>query len=173
MRHAHKTKLLSTLFPAVLSLLEPSAIRSYADQIVWLVRFSVLRELSLPFSDRLRSELIYFRVFSVLPLTRTRKRFLEVSHCYFLTCFFKESKIKPLEKNENLMLNIGSLSCGGRIINVKGRSARLMLQQPVCTSEGEKIAISRRIDRAWRLIGWGDIKKGVKSELGGVKDEDN
>jgi translation initiation factor 2 subunit 3 len=78
-----------------------------------------------------------------------------------------------LEKNENLMLNIGSLSCGGRIINVKGRSARLMLQQPVCTSEGEKIAISRRIDRAWRLIGWGDIKKGVKSELGGVTDEDN
>ena len=33
----------------------------------------------------------------------------------------KDAKIKPLERQEQLMLNIGSLSCGGRIINVKGR----------------------------------------------------
>lgn len=31
----------------------------------------------------------------------------------------KDSKIKPLEKHENLMLNIGSLSCGGRVIMCK------------------------------------------------------
>lgn len=78
----------------------------------------------------------------------------------------KDVKIKPLERNEQLMLNIGSLSCGGRIINVKSRNARVHLSQPVCTNEGEKIAISRRIDRAWRLIGWGDIKKGVTTPLG-------
>jgi len=79
----------------------------------------------------------------------------------------KDSKVKPLEKHENLMLNIGSLSCGGRIITVKGDSnkARVSLSQSVCTNVGEKIAISRRINRAWRLIGWGEIRKGTKIEL--------
>jgi translation initiation factor 2 gamma subunit (eIF-2gamma) len=27
---------------------------------------------------------------------------------------------------------------------------------------GEKIALSRRVDKHWRLIGWGEIRKGVK-----------
>ena len=31
---------------------------------------------------------------------------------------------------------------------------------PVCANEGEKIAMSRRVDRNFRLIGWGEIKKG-------------
>lgn len=79
----------------------------------------------------------------------------------------KDSKIKPLEKHENLMLNIGSLSCGGRVIMCKTDSnkARISLSQSVCTNIGEKVAISRRINRAWRLIGWGEIRKGTKIEL--------
>jgi len=77
----------------------------------------------------------------------------------------KDVKIKGLERHEQLMLNIGSLSCGGRIIQVSGKKARVHLSQAVCTNEGEKIAISRRIDRAWRLIGWGAISKGVKVQL--------
>ena len=43
--------------------------------------------------------------------------------------------------------------------------ARVSLSQSVCTNVGEKIAISRRINRAWRLIGWGEIRKGTKIEL--------
>lgn len=35
---------------------------------------------------------------------------------------------------------------------------------PVCANEGEKIAMSRRIDRNFRLIGWGQIKKGHTSK---------
>jgi translation initiation factor 2 subunit 3 len=35
---------------------------------------------------------------------------------------------------------------------------------PVCANEGEKIAMSRRIDRNFRLIGWGEIKKGFSSK---------
>jgi len=79
----------------------------------------------------------------------------------------KDSKIKPLEKHENLMLNIGSLSCGGRVLTVKSDTnrARVGLSQSVCTQVGEKVAISRRINRAWRLIGWGEIRKGTKIDL--------
>jgi translation initiation factor 2 subunit 3 len=38
--------------------------------------------------------------------------------------------------------------------------AKVQLQFPVCTSVGEKVALSRRIDKHWRLIGWGEIRKG-------------
>jgi translation initiation factor 2 subunit 3 len=33
----------------------------------------------------------------------------------------------------------------------------------VCTKQGEKIALSRRVEKHWRLIGWGQIKKGCKT----------
>ena len=32
----------------------------------------------------------------------------------------------------------------------------------VCTDVGEKIALSRRVDKHWRLIGWGKIRNGVR-----------
>jgi translation initiation factor 2 subunit 3 len=34
----------------------------------------------------------------------------------------------------------------------------------VCTEEGEKVALSRRVDKHWRLIGWGQIQKGYPME---------
>ncbi|MCE3050128.1 Eukaryotic translation initiation factor 2 subunit 3, partial [Datura stramonium] len=39
--------------------------------------------------------------------------------------------------------------------------AKLQLTSPVCTSKGEKIALSRRIEKHWRLIGWGQIQAGI------------
>ena len=69
--------------------------------------------------------------------------------------------MQKLAKNEVLMVNIGSLSTGGRVTAVKLDLAKVALTQPVCTEVGEKIALSRRIDKHWRLIGWGQIRKGV------------
>lgn len=65
-----------------------------------------------------------------------------------------------------LMINIGSTSLGGKVLAVKSDIVRLQFMNPVCANEGEKIAMSRRIDRNFRLIGWGEIKKGfsVKSK---------
>lgn len=73
----------------------------------------------------------------------------------------KAAKVQKLAKNEVLMVNIGSLSTGGRVTAVKLDLAKVALTQPVCTEVGEKIALSRRIDKHWRLIGWGQIRKGV------------
>lgn len=73
----------------------------------------------------------------------------------------KAAKVQKLAKNEVLMVNIGSLSTGGRVNAVKLDLAKVALTQPVCTEVGEKIALSRRIDKHWRLIGWGQIRKGV------------
>lgn len=77
----------------------------------------------------------------------------------------KQAKVQKLSKNEILMVNIGSTATGGKVLAVKGDLAKIGLTQPVCTTEGEKIALSRRVDKHWRLIGWGQIRKGNKIEI--------
>ena len=69
------------------------------------------------------------------------------------------------------MVNIGSTSTGGKVLSViavypfkflylmKQDLAKISLTQPACTEIGEKIALSRRIDKHWRLIGWGKITR--------------
>ncbi|OAF66218.1 hypothetical protein A3Q56_06054 [Intoshia linei] len=75
--------------------------------------------------------------------------------------FIMQRDIQKLFKDQELMLNIGSLSSGGKVINVKDDMAKISLYLPVCTSIGEKIAISRKFDKHWRLIGWGKIMDGT------------
>ncbi|KAI8791952.1 eukaryotic translation initiation factor 2 subunit 3 Y-linked [Biomphalaria glabrata] len=74
----------------------------------------------------------------------------------------KGAKVQKLSKNEILMVNIGSLSTGGRVLAVRADLAKIGLTAPVCTEVGEKIALSRRVEKHWRLIGWGQIRRGVK-----------
>merc|ERR1719453_2780054 len=75
-------------------------------------------------------------------------------------------KVQKLKKGEILMVNIGSTASGGRITGIKvgeggeGDLAKILLTTPVCTQEGDKVALSRRIEKHWRLIGWGEIVKG-------------
>ena len=52
-------------------------------------------------------------------------------------------------------------------VQVKGDLAKLQLTSPVCTKEGEKIALSRRVEKHWRLIGWGQIQKGLSISMPG------
>jgi translation initiation factor 2 subunit 3 len=83
----------------------------------------------------------------------------------------KQAKVQKLTKGEVLMVNIGSTATGGKVVKVLEGSdgepvARIVLTQPVCTQEAEKIALSRRVDKHWRLIGWGEIRKGVKIGMG-------
>ncbi|CAH1798453.1 unnamed protein product [Owenia fusiformis] len=73
----------------------------------------------------------------------------------------KGAKVAKLSKNDILMVNIGSLSSGGRVLAVKADLAKIGLTNPVCTEIGEKIALSRRVEKHWRLIGWGQIRRGV------------
>lgn len=73
----------------------------------------------------------------------------------------KGAKVQKLAKSEILMVNIGSLSTGARISSVKSDLVRISLTKPVCTEIGERIALSRRIDKHWRLIGWGSIRRGI------------
>uniref|UniRef100_A0A8C5P321 protein-synthesizing GTPase n=1 Tax=Jaculus jaculus TaxID=51337 RepID=A0A8C5P321_JACJA len=73
----------------------------------------------------------------------------------------KAAKVQKLSKNEVLMVNIGSLSTGGRVSAVKADLGKIVLTNPVCTEVGEKIALSQRVEKHWHLIGWGQIRRGV------------
>jgi len=77
----------------------------------------------------------------------------------------RQSKVSRLSKGEVLMVNIGSTSTGGRVLAVKNDLAKVVLTQPVCTKLKEKIALSRRIEKHWRLIGWGQILRGNTLEV--------
>ena len=68
-------------------------------------------------------------------------------------------------ENEVLLVNIGSLASGGRVIGVKKDIAKIQLYKPVCAEISDKVAISRRIQGHYRLIGWGEIRKGKEIEI--------
>lgn len=72
----------------------------------------------------------------------------------------KGIKVEKLSKGEILMVNIGSTTAGARVTGIRADMTKLVLTTPACTEIGEKIALSRRIDKHWRLIGWGTIKSG-------------
>jgi translation initiation factor 2 subunit 3 len=63
-----------------------------------------------------------------------------------------------------LMVNIGSTATGAKVLAVKADVAKLSLISPACTEIGEKIALSRRIDKHWRLIGWATVQAGSMLE---------
>ena len=74
---------------------------------------------------------------------------------------FESWNIKNIQKGEILLVSIGSTSSGGKVIssNIKN-NAKISLLKPVCSSLEEKVALSRKINNNWRLIGWGNIKNG-------------
>jgi translation initiation factor 2 subunit 3 len=69
---------------------------------------------------------------------------------------------------EVLLVNIGATASGARVVSVKSDMAKIVLQSPVCTEVEEKIALSRRIDKHWRLIGWGKVRRGVILDITAV-----
>jgi len=76
----------------------------------------------------------------------------------------KQAKVGKLEKREVLMINIGSTSCGGQVVNLFSDLAKIALNSPACTEVNEKVALSRKFGKTWRLIGWGTIKNGALLE---------
>jgi len=76
----------------------------------------------------------------------------------------KQAKVAKLARNEVLMVNIGSTATGAKVVGVKADAAKLILTSPACTEVNEKIALSRRIEKHWRLIGWANIVAGTTLE---------
>jgi translation initiation factor 2 subunit 3 len=76
-------------------------------------------------------------------------------------------QVPKLVAGETLFVNIGACQTGGKIIGVKADLAKIALTTPSCAEVGDKIALSRRIDKHWRLIGWGTVSPPVASSFQG------
>lgn len=74
--------------------------------------------------------------------------------------------VRSITKNETLMINVGTISTGCKVLNINSSSniIKVELNKAACTSVGDKVALSRRINNKFRLIGWGQISKGKKYE---------
>ncbi|KAH7820220.1 Translation initiation factor 2 subunit 3 [Monocercomonoides exilis] len=76
-------------------------------------------------------------------------------------------KVEELSVDEVILCNIGSHSESATVKKVKEGVCRLQLNNPVCTEVGERITLSRKIDKRWRLIGNGEITRGKKIRVVG------
>ncbi|KXB06202.1 translation initiation factor IF-2 subunit gamma [candidate division MSBL1 archaeon SCGC-AAA382F02] len=69
----------------------------------------------------------------------------------------KEKEVEPLRTNEPLMLNVGTATSVGTVTSARDTEAEIELKLPVCADKEDRVAISRRINGRWRLIGYGTI----------------
>jgi translation initiation factor 2 subunit 3 len=69
-----------------------------------------------------------------------------------------EKNVEPLKTNEPLMLTVGTATTVGIISELRPDWIRVKLKLPVCADQGQRIAVSRRIEGKWHLIGYGEIK---------------
>lgn len=97
-------------------------------------------------------ELNYFLLQRLLGVKTTNNQYVQVD---------------SLEKNEALMVNIGSLTISGTITAIKEDLCKIKLSQPACASINDKVSLSRCVDKHWRLIGWGVIIRGNKINING------
>ncbi len=62
--------------------------------------------------------------------------------------------VGEIKKGETLLVNVGSTAVGARVLIAGGgiNKDQIMFEllNPVCSEIGEKIAISRRIEKSWR-----------------------
>ncbi|MDI9393896.1 MAG: translation initiation factor IF-2 subunit gamma [Euryarchaeota archaeon] len=70
----------------------------------------------------------------------------------------REEKINEIKTSEPLMLNIGTATTVGVVTSARKNEAQVALKRPISAAIGARVAISRRIDSRWRLIGVGVIK---------------
>lgn len=64
-------------------------------------------------------------------------------------------EVKGVQKNESLLIHIGTAISLGTVTDTRKGTIRLKLSRPVCVEKGDRAAISRKILGRWRLIGYG------------------
>jgi len=69
-----------------------------------------------------------------------------------------EIEVKPLAKNEVLMLNVNSAATVGVVIDPSKKNTTCVLKKPIAANPGDRITISRRVGDRFRLIGYGILK---------------
>lgn len=69
-----------------------------------------------------------------------------------------DQAVEPLKVKEPLMLNVGTATTVGLVMNVAKNQATCVLKLPVASEAGSRVALSRRVGGRWRLIGYGILQ---------------
>ncbi|CAE6488644.1 translation initiation factor IF-2 subunit gamma [Candidatus Nitrosotenuis uzonensis] len=66
-------------------------------------------------------------------------------------------KVTPIQAGESLRLNIGTAPVLAKVSKVKAEKIEVQFKRPVCLFDNSNVAISRKIEDRWRLIGAGTV----------------
>ena len=70
----------------------------------------------------------------------------------------KDTKVEQVKTSEPLMINAGSATTVGMVTSAHDDKVDLNLKIPICSDPGSRVAISRKVESRWRLIGYGIIQ---------------
>lgn len=71
----------------------------------------------------------------------------------------EDQKVNPIYNNEKILLTIGTSTAVGTVTKVlKKGKVDFALKPVIAMDPNSKVALSRQIQKRWRLIGWGDIE---------------
>ena len=68
-----------------------------------------------------------------------------------------KKEVENLKLNEPMMLVVGTAPTVGVITRLHGDEIELALKRPVVAEKGQRIAIGRRVENKWRLIGYAEV----------------
>ncbi|KAG2365092.1 initiation factor eIF2 gamma, C terminal-domain-containing protein, partial [Suillus spraguei] len=154
---------------AVLSSISPASQRWLLALAVQLKRQDTFRQFQSPFVNRAKIDPMLYRADRLIGQVLLAIE-LEISFSFrHLPGVRPEDKkqitVSKLAKKELFLVNIGSISTGGRVLSVKRDLAKIRLTLPVCTEVGKKVALLRRIEEHWQLVCLGRVQRGTVSEL--------
>lgn len=66
--------------------------------------------------------------------------------------------VENIKTNEPLMLSVGTATTVGVVTSARGDESEVVLKIPVCAEKTQRVAVSRKIQGKWRLIGYGIVQ---------------
>lgn len=70
-------------------------------------------------------------------------------------------RVGKLMPQDLLQINVGTFTCTTTVLTFSSSQVTLRLTEPGCANIGDHVAISRKIDSHFRLIGWGLVVAGT------------
>lgn len=69
-----------------------------------------------------------------------------------------DHNLGKIKNGESIVVNSGTATTLGTIVNMKRDLYEIVLKKPVCANDGDKVAVSRKVGSRWSLAGYGVIK---------------
>ena len=83
---------------------------------------------------------------------------IDVHLLEYVVGHIEELKVEKIRTGEALMLSVGTTTTVGNVKSARSDSIDINLKYPVIAEKNQRVAIGRKIQNRWRLIGYGIIK---------------